>query len=268
MARAVIKKNKPMVKNGARGVRSVELGAGLLKIFSEQRRPMMLKELAELSGLSSAQVHAYLASYITLGFVERNSTNGLYHLGPACIELGIARMRSADPITLAREAARTLSQHTSLSVALVVWGSFGPTVTEVIEGVNQLNMNTKPGTVYSLSGTASGRLFAAFVSPKTFEEAANAENKEPKPNARIGNKKRLLKRDLEQIRMNLFSTIDEPPVPGINAIAAPVFDYAGQIILAITLIGPEKIFRKQSSEYVKALKEVSQRVSRDLGYFV
>ncbi len=248
-----------------RGVRSIELGARLLRILSEHGEPMMLKELSVVSGQSSAQVHAYMASFQSLDFVSRDS-NGLYQLGPACIEFGAMRMRITDPMKIARHAAQSLSEETSSSVALVVWGSFGPTVTEIFEGVNQLNMNTRPGTVYSLSGTASGRIFAAFLPEETYKQAVNRELIEKKTSARVGNVRKIRKSDIEQIRRDAFATIDRSPVPGITAISAPVFDSSAQLVAAVTLIAHEATLEKEFDTFASLLKRATQSASRDLGY--
>jgi hypothetical protein len=56
-------------------------------------------------------------------------------------------------------------------------------------------------------------------------------------------------------------------VTGINAIAAPVFDYSGQMQLVITVIGPMGVLDVgPNSAYTKALLAFTHRVSAQLGY--
>eukprot|EP01035_Chromulina_nebulosa_P004810 gene4810-6551_t len=151
------------MKADGRGVQSIEVGARLLSVLVTEGEPMMLKDLAKQAGIAPAQAHAYLVSFRKQGLIEQEAQAGRYRLGPFALELGITRMRSFDPLRMATEGAVNLATRTGMTVAVVVWGSFGPTVIQVHEGGDQVNMNTRAGTVYSLSGTASGRVFASFM---------------------------------------------------------------------------------------------------------
>lgn len=251
----------------ARGVQSVELGARLLEALVGEGRPTMLKDLARLSGFAPAQAHAYLVSYRKIGLVEQEPESGRYMLGRFAMDIGIARMRATDPVRLASEAVIALSERTGLIVAQVVWGSFGPTVIQVQESGGQINMNTRPGTVYSMSGTASGRLFAAYLPETVVKEAIRAEKRENGKSGRVGTHRFLSKKELADIRRNGYATIDEPPVPGVNAIAAPVFDHIGQMVLGVTIIGDQFLMDEQAeTEFIPALLNACARLSEDLGF--
>lgn len=251
----------------ARGVQSIELGARLLKALVDEGEATMLKDLARIAGFAPAQAHAYLVSYRKIGLVEQDPTTGRYLLGRFAMDVGITRMQTTDPMRLARDAALALSEETGLIVALVVWGSFGPTVVLVQESGSQINMNTRPGTVYSMSGTASGRLFSAFLPPMVAKEAIRAERRENGQTGRVGTHRFLSKAELETIRQDGYATIENPPVPGVNAIAAPVFDHAGQLSMALTIIGEDRVMaEKAQSEFLPALLATARTLSEDLGY--
>lgn len=254
-------------KAEARGVQSVEVGAKLLNVLVDEEEPMMLKDLARLAGIAPAQAHAYLVSYRKMGLIEQEESAGRYRLGTLALELGITRMRTADPMRMAREAVVELSDRSGLNVALVVWGSFGPTVVQIEESGSQINMNTKVGTVYSLTSTASGRAFAAFMPEGLIREAIRIERKEEAGSGRVGKPRYLSRAEMETIRTNGYSTIEDPPVPGINAFSAPVFDHIGQMQCAITLIGLETVMSNTpDSPYIPMLLEATQRLSFQLGY--
>lgn len=254
-------------KAEARGVQSIELGARLLSALAEEAEPMMLKDLANVAGFASAQAHAYLVSYRKIGLVDQDQETGKYMLGPFAIEIGMARMRSADPMKLARETVVELSRETMLNVALVVWGTFGPTIVQVQESGSQLNMNTRPGAVYSMSGTASGALFSAFLPEQIVKEAVRMEKGEGPASKRVGRHRFMSKKELDGIRERGFAAVEDPPVPGISAYAAPVFDYAGQMVLAITIIGQDHDLEDRAeSEFIPALLAATRRLSYELGY--
>ncbi|WP_137929672.1 IclR family transcriptional regulator [Mesorhizobium comanense] len=254
-------------KNEGRGVQSIELGAKLLSVLAEEAEPLMLKDLARVAGFAPAQAHAYLVSYRKIGLVDQEPDTGRYMLGRFALDIGITRMRTADPMRQASEVVRALSEATALNVALVVWGSFGPTVIQLQESGSQLNMNTRPGTVYSMSGTASGRVFSAFMPEKVVRDAIRKEMREPPDSGRIGTHSFQSKKDLEQIRAAGYATVVDPPVPGIKAISAPVFDHIGQMVLAVTIIGHDALIdEKAESDFIPRLLEATEQLSADLGY--
>lgn len=255
------------MKADGRGVQSIEVGARLLSVLVTEGEPMMLKDLARQAGIAPAQAHAYLVSFRKQGLIEQEAQAGRYRLGPFALELGITRMRSFDPLRMATEGAINLASKTGLTVAVVVWGSFGPTVIQVHESSDQVNMNTRAGTVYSLSGTASGRVFAAFMPEGLIREFLKTERKEDNLTQRIGKSQFLSKTTLSEIRRAGYATIEDRPVPTVGAISAPVFDHVGQMQFALTLIGPERVLDYSTeSPFVEALLTATGALSYNLGY--
>ena len=255
-------------KREGRGVQSIEVGAKLLYALVEESEPMMLKHLAKLAGIAPAQAYAYLVSYRKLGIVEQDGAGGRYRLGPLALQLGIARMRTFDPLRMASQLALDLSRDSAMNVAVVVWGSFGPTVVQLEESGSQLNMNTRAGTVYSMTGTASGRVFSAFMPDGIVKEALRNERREDKAGERVGKSRFLAKTEIERIRRQGYSSIDiDPPVPGINAIAAPVLDHAGQLQFVMTMIGLDGLLETNADgKHVAMLTAATRDMSFQLGY--
>lgn len=260
-------KDKMKGKASSRGVQSIEMGARLLTALVEEAEPMMLKDLAQVAGFAPAQAHAYLVSYKSIELVEQDAETGRYRLGPMALELGLANMQTIDPFAMASETISNLSSRTGLHVAIVVWGSFGPTVTLVRESGSQLNMNTRPGTVYSITGTASGRVFAAFLPSTTVKRAMSLEKREKAGSGRVGTHRFMSRAEIEQVRDSGFATVENPPVPGVSAFAAPVFDHSGQMVMAITIIGQDfYLLDRAESDFVPALLDATQQLSAELGY--
>jgi DNA-binding IclR family transcriptional regulator len=230
-----------MSKEG-RGVQSIEVGGRILQALADAEQPLMLRDLARQAGMLPAQAHAYLVSYRKQNLVEQDATAGRYRLGPFAIQLGIARLRSFDPIRMAGDLLSDLVEATGFTIALAIWGTHGPTVIQIREGVDQIYTNTRPGTVYSLSRTATGRVFAAFLPDRVVRTALEAENAEGLKTRRVGSNEILTPKSLRaiiaKVRRDGYATIDPPPVPGVSGLSAPVFDHLGQIQMAVTIIAP------------------------------
>jgi DNA-binding IclR family transcriptional regulator len=253
-----------------RGVQSVEVGVRILGVLADVAQPMKLKDVARLAHVAPAQAHAYLVSYRRQDLVEQDEATGLYRLGHFALQLGIARMRSFDPIRTGGEAVLRLADETKLTTALSVWGSFGPTVIYIHEGTDQLHINTRAGTVYSVTGTATGLVFAAFLPEELVRSTVKAQLAESNATRRVGARLDFtaIARLLEPIRRHGYATIDPPPVPGIYAVAAPVFDSVCQIRMVVTLIGSaDAIDVSEGSAHIAQVLDTANRLSEQLGYF-
>lgn len=252
-----------------RGVQSVEVGGRILVAMIQAGRPSMLRDLALGSDLTPAQVHAYLVSFRRLGLVEKDPATGRYQLGPFALQLGLGRLRVSNPLRLAGDTAAGLAVELGLMVTITVWGTFGPTIVQVHEAADQMHVNLRAGAVYSLTGTATGRLFAAYLPSKQVAHLLDAELAEGALTQRIGNltSRAQFERAVARVRRQGYAVAEGSPVPGINGIAGPVFDHSGQMQLAITLVGPTAIVGTgRQSPQVTALLNFTRGLSAQLGY--
>lgn len=252
-----------------RGIQSVEVGIGILFAFLSEPEPLKLRDIADKTGVSPAQAHTYLVSFKRLGLVIQDEDSGKYRLGPLAIDLAITRMQSFDPLQSAEDFAGLLRDQTGLTASLSVLGTFGPTVVLMRDGAEQVYINTRVGTVYSITGTATGMAFAAHLSESEVREAIAREEGDPKAYRRVGRVRRweTVASDLETIRAKGFATISPNPAAGITAIASPVLDHAGQVRMVMTMIGTESNPElKPGSAACEALLTITGRMSFELGY--
>jgi len=256
-------------ENGGRGVQAIETGGRLLVAMVAAGGPAMLRDLARAAEMTPAQAHAYFRSFRTIGLVEQDAATGRYGLGPLALQLGMARLRHFDPLRMASQAAAALSAETGLMVAILVWGTFGPTVVQVLEGVDQLHVNVRAGNVFTLSGTASGTIFAAFLRGKAARELLKVELSDASRTQRIGLpiSAAEMTANIDRARACGYATVNERPVPGVNAISAPVFDSTGQMQLALTLIGASPSLPvDDGSPFIAPLLNTTQQLSSQLGW--
>ncbi len=229
----------------------------------------MLKDLATMAEMPAGQAHAYLVSFRKFELVEQDAS-GLYRLGPFALQLGVARMRSFTPLQVASASIGELASRLGLMVTITVWGTYGPTIVQVNEGVEQIHVNLRPGTVYSISGTATGRVFAAYLPDEMILPRATEEIK-GRSQSQIPAGKPMnmssFKQELERIRELGYAIIDSQPVPGVSAIAAPVFDHTGQLQLVVTLVGDSKKLRVTEKIWeIDQLLEFTNRLTRQNGF--
>ena len=148
------------------GIQSVEVGFALLEGLTRSRGPLMLKDVAASAGMSAAKAHRYLVSFQRLGLVTQDPRTARYDLGPAALKLGLASLTRLDGVRLARERMPALMETIGHTLALAVWGNHGPTIVHWEESPQAVTANLRLGDVMPLLSSATGRCFAAFMSPE------------------------------------------------------------------------------------------------------
>ena len=172
-------------ERGPRGIQSIEVGGQLLIALAHQGRPLALKDLAREAGMAPAKAHPYLVSFIKIGLVEQDGSSGRYGLGPLALQLGLISLQQYEPVRLATPRIEELALQLGHTVAITVWGDRGPTIVRVAEAPSPVHISMRHGTVMSLTGTASGRLFAAYLPRERIQELLNARSKHKARAARI-----------------------------------------------------------------------------------
>lgn len=248
-----------------RGIQSIEVGGRLLLALAHQGRPLALKDLAAEAGMPAAKAHAYLVSFGKLGLIEQDDASGRYGLGPLAMQLGLISLQQLDPLALATPLVETLAQALGHTVAVAVWGNRGATIVRIAQPPSAVHVSMRHGTVMSLRGTASGRLFAALLPAALVQPVLRAEAllDGHKPTAA---ETAAWKSACEHIRQTGLSHVRDLLLPGISATAAPVYDGRGQLVLALTAIGPTAAFDGRPAGVVAtAMREAAAGLSQRLG---
>ncbi len=260
-----------------RGIQSIEVGGQLLKALVHHGRPMALKDLARDADMTPAKAHPYMVSFGRLGLVEQDRSSGHYRLGPLALQLGLIGLQQADPVHVATPLLAGLAREVGHTVAIAVWGDRGATIVRLAEAPSPVHVNMRHGTVFSLTNTASGRLFGAFLPADTVRALLEAERRRapreaaeralpgmppPQPLPTWA----AFEAQLAEVRRHGVSRSEGEIVPGVSAMSAPVFDHTGAIVLAVTAIGPAGIFDSRwDGATARALKACAGEISQRLG---
>ena len=244
----------------SRGIQSVEVGGQLLKVLARTGRPMALKDLARAADMMPAKAHPYLVSFGKLGLIEQDAVSGHYGLGPLAMQLGLISLQQVDPVRLAIAELPALAQRIGYTVSASVWGDNGPTIIRVEEGPTAVYVAMRHGTTASVRHTATGKVFAAFGSRDRVAAALTAEGfagalEEP-----------VFAAELDAVRTHQISAVTDQLLTGISALATPVFDGFGHLVLCLATIGPTATLQTAlDGPAAKHLRAAARSLSERLG---
>ncbi|MGQ9723973.1 MAG: IclR family transcriptional regulator [Tepidimonas sp.] len=245
---------------GPRGIQSVEVGGQLLKALVRSGTALPLRDLARAAGMAPAKAHPYLVSFGKIGLIEQDPVSGHYGLGPLALQLGLIGLQQVDPVRLTVAELPALARAMGCTVSAAVWGSVGPVIVHVEHGPTPVHVAMRHGTPASLRHTGTGKIFAAFAPAAAVAEAL----------AREGEASALqdaaFAAELNAIRSERLSRVRDELLPGISAMAVPVFDGFGRLALAIAAIAPSALLDlRPGSAQAITLQTCAERLSQRLG---
>jgi DNA-binding IclR family transcriptional regulator len=247
-----------------RGIKSIKVAGRILNVMVENAHPITLSEIAVLAGVNASQAHTYLTSFRRFGLVEQDDNLGRYYIGPAAMRLAAGHLQSTPWRKCCLETVSDLSVEFGRMITLVAWGSQGPTVIQIRDGGSNLNLSMRAGTVLSITGTVSGRIFGAYGTSPLIEDLIKAEiersHMEPMGLGPISEEQ--YRATIKKIRQVGLAWAGGVPIPNVNAVGVPVFGPDGQIRFSMSMIEFAELMPVgEESVSVLRLREVASQIS-------
>jgi IclR family KDG regulon transcriptional repressor len=207
-------------------------------------------------------VHRHLVTLRELGFVEKDDTTDGYRIGWKSYRLGTAR--SARTSACAGSPPRiccALHQDSGETVALAMPAGSDVAVIDAIQSTGHVAITIRPGSVIPAATSALGRAILAFQ-----PEAARAEALRM-PISRMtsqtpANRDATLARD---VKRRWYEVAVNERLPGIAALAAPIFDDRNRVVASVGVIGSHAVVTQPPSpQLVAQVQEAAARVSAEL----
>jgi len=246
----------------SRRVQSIEVGFKILRALQDGGGPLPLREIARRSGMPPSKVHLYLVSFSRETVVYQDPDTGLYGLGPFGVQLGLAAIRQRDVVDLSRDVMGRLRDETGCAIYLSLWGERGPCIVAKADGPLQGVFGIRLGYVLSLTTTATGLVFLAYL-PSSETERARAAQRGYEGTRSIT--KRDLDRQTAEVRAAGHASTIGRLHRNFSGISVPVFDFDGSVAAAVTLLGPSDFMQDERQEGLRdqltaAAKEISLRM--------
>ena len=262
---------RPALRQARRSrVQAVETGMAVLKGLSHLGGRGSLTALADHTGQSPAKVHRYLASLIEEGLVAQDTVSLQYYLSAESIKIGIAAMRQADPLRAVDLALVHLREVHGVTCFVAVMGNHGPTIVKMEEPGFPVTINVRVGSVLPLMWSATGRVFLGLLEGIQLRQLAWNELAQITAAQRLG----LAEHDpigqlCEEVRKHGMAMVRDTYLPGISAVAAPVYEHTGRVCCVLTALGASGGFDPDlDGKIAQSLRLEAAAASGRLGYVI
>ncbi|MBC5825261.1 MAG: IclR family transcriptional regulator [Candidatus Eremiobacteraeota bacterium] len=254
---------------GESKVNSVDRALVILEYLGTQSKEVGVRELGQNIGLSKSSVHRILQTLRARGFVRWNPENARYSLGMKAFEVGSGILRSMEAHSAAKFSLEQLVNALGETAFLGVIDGSEMVYVDKIDGRRALRMVADIGARSPLHSTAIGKALLAYSDRAEIDRMLAG-----KPLTRYTDNTltdaAALRQELEKIRRQGYSEDDEEAEQGLYGVGAPLFNYSGRAVAAISVAAP-KMAQQQPSQkenIVKHVVEAAQEISVKLGYTI
>jgi len=247
------------------GTQAVLRAIALLKAFTDEQPELGLADLARLLELNKTTTYRLLTALESEGMVARNPDTEAYRLGSEAIVIGGRALRSNDLRSVSQAELETLAQAVDEATTLeVLIGHEVLILTEVPAG-HLVSSNQSIGTRWPAHATSTGQVLLAHLPPPELEAmlrtplAGYTANTITDPVA--------FRAGLKEVLDQGYAVVDQELEIGFTAVGAPVRDYEGKVVAAISVNGPTaRLTSDRVSEIADLVKAAADRISGQLGF--
>ena len=224
-------------------VQSIDRALSIIETLAGEKEGLGVTEISTRVGLHKSTVHRLLSALGERGYVEQRS-GGAYRLGMKIVELSSLYLNQVELKTEAQPYLRRLLQLTKQPVHLAMLDGLEIIYIDKIETIHSIRMYSQIGRRSPALCTATGE---ALLSGQ------------PDPEALI--------KEIRLTRQRGWSRDDQEHEPGIRCIAAPIYDYRGNIIAAVSTSGLKQIITPARDEEIAGfVMDAAHSISQRMGY--
>jgi DNA-binding IclR family transcriptional regulator len=249
------------------GVQAVTIAAKILSALAARSAAAPLKEIAADTGLARAKVHRYLTSLRNAGLVSQSDQTARYQLGPQAIGIGLAALRSINPVAEVCSALPALRDKINQTVTAAVWSDAGPVLVAMQESDHWLTMNIRVGSRLPILTTAIGRTFLAHLPESAVRPLISAERQRSQSSGVVLPSAEEVEDLVREIRERRLARAPSAIIPGIDAVAAPVFDFRNDLVAVVCVVArSDAKITGWNGSAVRALSATAEQLSARLGF--
>lgn len=221
--------------------------------------------VAKAMNSSRSTTYRILESLRGIGFLEVNPSSGRLRLGAKARELGMAALADIDVIRNAPPYLSKLAASTSETVFLAIPDNDEMVYVFSEESTQPLKMNTKLGTRRPLHSTSLGKAYMSAL-PEEGRKALIRRLDLVRFTKNTITDPAQLEADLSVSIARGYAFDDVEAEEGVSCLAAPVRDYTGLPVAAISVSGPTDRIVLKRDEIGVQVADTARMLSRRLGF--
>jgi len=247
-------------------IKVLDKALSVLESLLQKRSAMNMTELSKKLGFYPSTIHRILDTLKYWGYVEQDPHTQKYQLGLKALELGMAKLQQMDLVKEVAPYLKELTKQCNETVHLGVLEGGEVLYLAKEESSQTIRMISYVGKRAPLHCTSLGKVLLAYLSAEERKKILGEKVLSRLTENTITDK-RELEKELDKVKEQGFALDREENEKDVRCVAAPIRNYQGEVIAALSISSP--IFRldkNRQNDLKKALIETSKKISKRLGY--
>lgn len=250
-----------------KSVQTLERAFDIIEILGNADYHLGISEIAQQSELPLSTTHRILTTLLKLGYVEQNPETSKYTLGVRILQLRGAVIGKLNLAIVAMPIMKMLMNRVEETVHLAVYNEGEIIYIERVEGLKTQGMYTRIGKRAPVHCTALGKVLLSNLPESLwFDEVVNKRGLKIYSETTISSVEGL-RLELQRTRDRGYAIDNGETGEKVRCVAAPIRDYTGQTVAAISISGPQT---QVTWERIKILGEAvchaAELISEKLGF--
>ncbi len=244
---------------------SVKRALGIFGLFSSDKTHLTASEIAAELSVRSGTIYPTLVTLLTAGYLARDE-NKRYSLGMTFLERSRHILSSLDVRNIAQPRLKYLAGKLEGNTHLAVLYEEDVLYLHREEGQPSVNLTEIVGLRVSTHCTALGKVLLAHLEEEVLVEILpQLKMTQVTPNTIVT--EQALLRELSKIRAAGYGLDNEEFHIGSTCIAAPVKNYTGHVLAAISVsLATTRLNLLGMSSIIADVVQTAEAISADLGF--
>lgn len=254
--------NKQEKSNDSYVVPALKRGLQIMEMFSAKSRVLSINDFAEKLEMSPSAIYRTVVTLTELGYLKKLERNS-YELGHMVLNNGFRYLASREIVEIAAPYLHELRDKTSSACHLAIREGINTIYLYRVQSTQRMAVNVPIGSRFPCHTAATGRALLTGLSDQQLTElfaGVMLEGYAPPAPTSLPQLRQMIEDDRLRgysINRSDFAT----------AIAAPVRNYAGEVVASINVSGPDTLMGEDSvrNTMTSLLIETAARISVEVG---
>jgi DNA-binding IclR family transcriptional regulator len=247
-------------------LQTIEKASDVLALFDRDRTEWGVAEVAERLGLPKSSAHDLLTSLAQVGLLGRTE-KGRYRLGWRLVALSETLLATTELRREARPVMEELAAQYQETIHLAILDDTKVVYVDKLEGRQAVRVElTSLGTRLYPHCSALGKVLLAYRPEADVKRIVQAGGL-PRFTPNTITDEAELEAALAKIRKQGYAYDLEEILPDLCCVGAPVRNYMGEVVAAISMSIPSYRFQRSQAQFRNAIVRAGKLVSERLGYY-
>lgn len=247
-------------------LRTLDRGLDVLEALAAAPSGLTFSEVMVRVKLSTGTVNRLLQTLVRRGYVEQDKRSKTYRLGFHILELQAANVSANRMAAQARPALYSLVKRTGRRALLATYrGGDHIVYVDRVDNSESQGRYVPPGRGGPVYATSLGKAIMAFERPEVIEDYLAHSKRERLTEKTIVDAEDL-RREFAAVRQRGYATEVREQAAQTCCIGAPIFDYTGDVVAAISIAGTPDDIVPHMDSYSAIVVDEAGRISESFGY--